>query len=554
MNFFYAVVKGKREIRVTVRSQQVEKGNWMGRDRQIAGVIETALIVTFIVLGIVGILHHELWRDETQAWLLARDSSSPLNLLRNSKYEGHPLLWHYCLYGLSRISHSLVMMQGFNLLLAVGSVVLIVKRSPFTLLQKGLIVFGYFTLYEYSMLARSYGLSMFLVFLFCALYCQRRPLFWGLTVALALLANTSILGLSMSLALAIALYYRLTLSPERKALGAHLFVVMAAWLASAFQIGRSLLQPMGIEGFDADARAAAAGLPTAQGAVQHTAESTLIAGKLENLDKVLQIFLKGFLPLPTFNFHFWNEHPLENTMLRTSAGLWLLLLSALLVGLLLLIVFQLLQKTPLFLSIYGLGSLAMLGLFIFVHRGTTRHHGHLFILLLACLWLAQWSRRHFATERTKIFSLLFTGLLFVQAFSGIYAYTADILYPFSASYQTAQIIKTSDLNDLPIIGINQRPVSPLSAYLDRPIYYPEARQFGSFWDISYPEYKEESLVVEAIEDFAEDHSSFLAVLTAPVDVEDFGAITRASYLTYVGPSIVEDEAFYLYRIDSIKAE
>lgn len=541
------------------RSQQIEGHKWGGRDRQTlgqtAGVIENSLILAFILLGVVGILHHELWRDETQSWLLARDSASPLDLLRNSKFEGHPLLWHYCLFVLSRFSRSLLMMQGFNLLLAVGSVMLIVKKSPFTLLQRGLIAFGYFSLYEYSMIARSYGLSVFLAFLFCALYCRGRPAFWGLTVALALLANTSILGLVISLALAIALYYRLTLSPQRKALGAHLFVLVIAWVASAFQIGRSLLQPMGIEGFDADARAAAAGMPTAQEAVQRTAESTLIAGKLENLDKVLQIFLKSFLPLPNFSFHFWNEHLLENDRLRTVEGLWLLLLSALLVGLILLMVFQLLRKTPLFLSIYMLGSAGMIGLFIFVHRGTTRHHGHLFILLLACLWLAHWSRRHLAKEPARLFSLLFTSILWVQAFTGLYAYASDILYPFSASYQTAQIIQTNAaLKNLPIIGINQRPVSTLSAYLDRPIYFPESRQLGSFWDISYPEYKEEGLVIEAIAAYAEDHPSFLAVLTAPVNVADFEAIARVSYLTYVGPSIVEDEAFYLYQIESLKAD
>ena len=446
------------------------------------GLAENLLILTFVTLGIMGAMHHELWRDETQSWLLGRDSTSLLDLFHNAKYEGHPLLWHYCLYGLSRISRNMLVMQAFNLLLAVGSVVLIVKKSPFSLLQKGLMVFGYFTLYEYALLSRSYGLGVFLAFLFCAIYCRRRPLFWGLTIVLVLLANTSILGLIMSGVLAIALYYRLTLSPRRKSLGIHLFFLFSAWGLSAIQIGRSLFNPMGLEGFDAEARAA-----TTQAAVQATADATLHASILENLDKLFQIILKSHIPLPTFTFHFWNEHLLQaqigspDTQISVHAGT--LILSGLLTGLALLVAFQMLKRTPLFLSIYGLGSLSMMGLFVFIYRGSTRHYGHLFILLLVCLWLSQWSRRHITSKSSRsssFSSYAFTAILCVQAFSGLYAYGSDIFFPFSASYQTAQILQLNQLDDLPLFGINQRPVSPLSGYLDRPIYYPESRQFGSF--------------------------------------------------------------------------
>ena len=47
---------------------------------------------------------HEMWRDELQAWLLARDSISITELFQNLKYEGHPGLWHLLLYPLTRIS------------------------------------------------------------------------------------------------------------------------------------------------------------------------------------------------------------------------------------------------------------------------------------------------------------------------------------------------------------------------------------------------------------------------------------------------------------------
>jgi len=523
---------------------------------------EVILILLFVVLSSVGIFHHELWRDETQSWLLARDSPSLGALFRNAHYEGHPLLWHYCLYGISRISRSVMGMQIFNLLLSIGSVWLIVKKSPFSLLQRSLLIFGYFTLYEYTLLSRSYGLGVFLTFLYCALYCEHRGLLrwqaWLLTLTLVLLANTSILGLVMSAVLAIALYYRLSIAPKlliRKSIGAHFFVLFAAWAASAFQIGRSLLNPMGIEGFDADARAASAGNETAQTVIQQTVESTALANWLENADKLLQIILKSHLPVPTFRFHFWNEHLLENQMLgeqalHTPLGLLLLSLSALLVVLVLSVAVHLLYKTRLFLFIYGLGCLSMIAIFVFAYRGATRHYGYLFILLLACLWLSKWSRQTSKPSASSFASKLFAGMLCVQAISGIYAYTSDILYPFSASYQTSQIIMTR-LGPLPLLAINQRPASPISGYIDRPIFYPEANKLGSFWDISYPEISAQVDIAEALKSFSATHPDFVAVLTLPVSAQTQTSMSALNiqYLAAIGPSIVEDEAFYLYRIN-----
>ncbi len=39
------------------------------------------------------ISHHEMWRDEIMAWLLARDAATPWQVFSLIKYEGHPGLW-----------------------------------------------------------------------------------------------------------------------------------------------------------------------------------------------------------------------------------------------------------------------------------------------------------------------------------------------------------------------------------------------------------------------------------------------------------------------------
>jgi hypothetical protein len=53
-----------------------------------------ALLVTgaFAIVLLFGMAHHEMWRDELQAWMVAREAHSLGGLLNNMKYEGNPVL------------------------------------------------------------------------------------------------------------------------------------------------------------------------------------------------------------------------------------------------------------------------------------------------------------------------------------------------------------------------------------------------------------------------------------------------------------------------------
>ena len=50
-----------------------------------------AILINFILM-----LTHEAWRDEAQAWLISRDLS-PLEMIKQMSYEGHPILWYFIL-------------------------------------------------------------------------------------------------------------------------------------------------------------------------------------------------------------------------------------------------------------------------------------------------------------------------------------------------------------------------------------------------------------------------------------------------------------------------
>ena len=138
-------------------------------DSQSDKAFVAVLTLAFMSVAFFGILNHEMWRDELQAWLIARDSSSISNLFYNVRYERHPALWHLCLYFLNLFTRSPIAMQLFQLVIASATVFLVAKFSPFTKFQKALFAFGYFPFYEYGIISRNYALGVLLVFSCCVL-------------------------------------------------------------------------------------------------------------------------------------------------------------------------------------------------------------------------------------------------------------------------------------------------------------------------------------------------------------------------------------------------
>ena len=130
---------------------------------------------------------HVPWRDELQAYLIVRDSPGVAGLFANLHYEGHPSLWYALLGAALAIVPSagaLPLVQG---LVALGTTAIVWRRAPFPAWLKLLILAGYYLLFEYGVIARSYGLGALLLFAWLAL--RRTPWSW---LILALMANVAV--------------------------------------------------------------------------------------------------------------------------------------------------------------------------------------------------------------------------------------------------------------------------------------------------------------------------------------------------------------------------
>lgn len=158
------------------------------------------VLIAYVAAIVVGSTYHEPWRDEVVAMSVARDSPTLADLWTSLRFEGHPILWYLCLRVACAALGSTLALPALSILFASASAWLLLRYCPLPLWFLALWLASYYPLFQYAVVWRSYGLSMLLLFTFCALYTQRRSGPVAMGVVLALLANTTWFGLVLALA------------------------------------------------------------------------------------------------------------------------------------------------------------------------------------------------------------------------------------------------------------------------------------------------------------------------------------------------------------------
>src|SRR3989344_7350989 len=133
--------------------------------RIILQLINHIPIILFFIISLLLLINHEPAFSIAQPWMIARDSPDFISMLKLSGYEGTPMLWHVFVFGLVKLGLPYISIQIFSFLIVFLSVLLFYYFSPFKKIHKILFIFGYFIIYEYNTLTRSYGLSVLILFL-----------------------------------------------------------------------------------------------------------------------------------------------------------------------------------------------------------------------------------------------------------------------------------------------------------------------------------------------------------------------------------------------------
>jgi hypothetical protein len=165
-----------------------------GQTATIEATVGGALFILLIVFNIIRTLRHAMWRDELQIWMLAANSPSLWSLWLKLKYEAHPALWHSLVWVVTRVTSNPLWMQVLHLGLALGVWIIVYRWSPFSRLEKILLLLSYFLFWEYFVVGRSYVLIALIAFAFVALRERRPQPEFILWLLLGLLANVHLLG------------------------------------------------------------------------------------------------------------------------------------------------------------------------------------------------------------------------------------------------------------------------------------------------------------------------------------------------------------------------
>ena len=453
----------------------------------------------FVILGIMGVLHHDMWRDELQAWMIVKASHSLSELSFNLRYESHPPLWYWLLMLVQRFSSNPISMQWVHLGIASLSAWLILKLSPFNRLQKVLLIFGYFLFYEYSLMCRSYALGVLLIFIFCIVVTRPGRNYLFLSLILILLALTSMMGLIMAVSLGAFLVFEFF--ENRSSRNEHLpqaaLAILLLIVALCFSF-KSMIPPPD-------------------------------SGYIKSLIgvKIVKNFL--FLMDGVYLPDKFSLFPLGVHRSLLIFSLFVLMASLL---------FFVRKKSVLFLYLFGI----LLFVSFFLNASSyPRHAGQLFILLIACWWVYP--------KISRIANWFIIVLLSIQFFLGIGTYLMCLNHQESDGKQAAGYIQIHGLDDLPMIG-DAYGASCVAGYLGEPIYYAREHRWGTF--VLYNNQKEPShrQVLESARDFSKKFKkNTLLILTYPLSnflLENPDYISKVQELAILDRSVEKFSKIYLY--------
>jgi hypothetical protein len=405
-----------------------------------------------------------MWRDELNPWLIIRDSESFADLIGNIRYEGHPVLWYFSLALLRKVVDHPIIMQLFHLSLAIASVTIFWLYSPFKYRQKLLFTFGYLPFYEFLLISRNYAYGMLFISTFCAFFPTRKKTYIFLATFLGLMANSNAYSLFISFGLLITLIVELCFDSEHRneyfsKAKKYDFLLSSIIVIFAYLLAVSIIVP------PADSYL--------HGGLN---DGWSIKMDIHHLFKTMGRFFGGyFLIIP-------------------SSKKWLDLIVCTLISFFTIIVTAIkLSKKPVPLFFYVFVNLQIITFAYFRFSGVGfRHFGHFYLIFIAALWLeSYYQESHILHQKFKFLikpfkfaqkwqHIILMVTLYAQFFGGIYGFTRDLVVPYSASHQTSEYIRKSNLDNEFIVASRDANMAALSGYLNRKFYYPELQKMGSF--------------------------------------------------------------------------
>lgn len=381
--------------------------------------------------------HHELWKDEWQAWFVAKDKSIG-EIFSFLYYEGHPALWYLYLKIFTIVSgviNPVFLISFAHLLTVVAVLYFMFVRFRLPLILTVISALSYFIFFEYGIVNRGYSLVMLFAFMAASLISNDTTRKGLLGITFFLLCQTEVYGVFIALALGFYL-----LADSKKAFDR---------LRNKDFLGLGL----GLLFF---------AISVFPRAADHVAKTR---GKnLSLLDNILTS-IQGNLS----NTYLIGSTP--DTFAYGWSAIGLLLSILCIAGL----VFIFKNNRPLLMT-YGTFILMMVSFSILFFLGGVRQWGMGFIFFIAMLEI-----RGIQLQKERLASCIVLIFFSFTMIHNVKALLEEIRLPFTNAEKTGLFIKDKVPAKVPVIAINKFEATPVIGYAGRKFYeLPDGVEFSYF--------------------------------------------------------------------------
>jgi hypothetical protein len=456
---------------------------------------------------------HAVWRDETRALSLALEQPSFLKLFTNPPRDGHPLVWFTLLRAAYGIVGETWVLKLLSVAIGAAFTWLLLFKAPAPLWLRVLLAFSGIFIFDYAVIARNYGISCLLLFLFAHGFSRERRNAGLLAVLLFLFANTNVHSAILAIPLCLLWAWDEAQQARWRSAAAALAVLAAALGLCFFSI------------YPSSNQLAINDIPITAGTVL---PALFIPGS--SFDD-----LAGFLPGVAF-----------------TVVIWAAILS--------------LKRLPLILAAAA-GTFALSLFFSLVYPGGARHEGLWIAYVFSLMWIRA---RHYREPPNVIGVLGLTAALVAQVPYGFGLLTEA--RPLSRSQDVAALIGANRcLGGAIIMSDPDYMADALPYYLANPIYSVREQRFTKV--LTFPASTKQHISLGHLLDVAESLSGtfkrpvlilmhdklegpkvagglFYSTRISAAELERFGRATTK--LAALRPART-DEEYDVYLVDTAKA-
>lgn len=165
------------------------------------------IFILYSIINLWLMLNHEPWRDEIHAWLMSKELSVP-ELIVESRFDGHPILWHLILMPFAKLNFPIITLNIIGYIVILASTWLFLFKTNLSLFFKTIVVFTVPFTYVFSAISRNYCLIILLLMLIVVLYDKKndKPILYSILIAL--LVHTHSLAWGIVAGLTITFHFK----------------------------------------------------------------------------------------------------------------------------------------------------------------------------------------------------------------------------------------------------------------------------------------------------------------------------------------------------------